>query len=687
MTRRVNKLLGRRSVRILTISLAIAAIAGSAFAYFTASGSGSAQATVGTLNPPTSVTASATAGSGTVSVSWTAPTGGTAPSGYYVTRVNNADSSTAYACGISPSSTTASTSCSDPSVPDGAYHYLATAVYHTWTAVSGSSNPVTVVNDNTPPYVISIDRADSTPTKAATVRWTVKFSESVTGVDSSDFNLAGAGASGASISGVSGSGATFTVSASTGSDGSLGLNLADDNSIKDAANNPLGTSSGPGDGSFTGQAYAVDKTAPTVTVNQAGTQADPTNALPVHFTAVFNEPVNGLSGGAVTLGGTAGHGSATVTVTQVNATNYDIAVAGLTSDGSIAASLAAGATTDAAGNNSAASSSTDNTVAYDVTAPAPTLVAPADGSFTKNQKPTFSGSSSTGAGDVQTITVKVYSGATTGGSLVQTLTTTASSGTWSVAPSTNLAEGQYTAQASQDDQAGNTGNSTAHTFTVDVTGPTVTVTKVNGNTVTLPFYTNVNVTSIGGTCESLTGTSAVSWLISGTASQSGTQACASSAWTQSLTTALSTEGTYNLSATQTDAAGNSGSSGSQAVIIDKTAPSVAFAAGGCTVTNPHSIICTNGTRGTTAAGSTTSADVATVTVYFCSQNDSASGGDCTHLVGNPPNPVTATNASPNKWSVQSSNLGNGTSAFIEAKQLDVAGNVTRVWYPTIVGPA
>ena len=100
-----------------------------------------------------------------------------------------------------------------------------------------------------------IDRLDSSPTNAGSVRWTVTFSEAVTAVGSGDFALAQTGVSGASITSVSGSGASYTVTASTGSgDGTLGLNLVDDDSIVDAATNKLG-GTGTGNGNLTGQPY------------------------------------------------------------------------------------------------------------------------------------------------------------------------------------------------------------------------------------------------------------------------------------------------------------------------------------------------------------------------------------------------------------------------------------------------
>src|SRR5205823_5955037 len=43
---------------------------------------------------------------------------------------------------------------------------------------------------------------------------------------------------------------------------------------------------------------------PTVTVEQAVGQADPTHTSPIHFTATFSEPVTGFTDSDVSLGGT-----------------------------------------------------------------------------------------------------------------------------------------------------------------------------------------------------------------------------------------------------------------------------------------------------------------------------------------------------------------------------------------------
>ena len=121
--------------------------------------------------------------------------------------------------------------------------------------------------------------------------------------------------------------------------------------------------------------------------------------------------------------------------------------------------------------------STANSFSVDATAPVVTLTSPAGGALTNDSTPTFQGTGGTLSGDLSTVTVKVYSGSSASGSPVQTLPTTrAANGTWSVTASPALADGTYTARAEQPDAAGNTGMSSANTFTIDSTPPVVTLT-------------------------------------------------------------------------------------------------------------------------------------------------------------------------------------------------------------------
>ena len=225
--------------------------------------------------------------------------------------------------------------------------------------------------DTIAPTVQSINRVGTTPTNAASVSWTVLFSESVTGVDASDFALVTTGAvTGATITSVSGSGSQYTVTANTGTgNGTLGLNLVDNDTILDASANRLG-GTGPGNGNFTGQSYTIDKTQPSVTINQAAGQADPTSASPINFTVTFSETVTGFAAGDISFAGSTAGGTLTATVTGTGPT-YNVAVSGMSGTGNVVVSVPAGAATDAAGNASLASTSTDNTVTYNAVAPAP----------------------------------------------------------------------------------------------------------------------------------------------------------------------------------------------------------------------------------------------------------------------------------------------------------------------------
>jgi len=107
----------------------------------------------------------------------------------------------------------------------------------------------------------------------------------------------------------------------------------------------------------------VNNLAPSVTINQAPGQADPTTSSPVNFTATFNEPVTGFDASDVTLAGTAGATTAVVTPAGTGAT-FNVAVSGMSSPGTVIATIGAGRATDLRGAPNTASTSTDNTVVF-----------------------------------------------------------------------------------------------------------------------------------------------------------------------------------------------------------------------------------------------------------------------------------------------------------------------------------
>jgi hypothetical protein len=351
---------------------------GTAWAFWTAQGSGNAAANVATFNPPTNVTATSTVGSGTVGLSWSAASlsTGSAPTGYYVSRINDSSSASAPACGSSPAAPVTGTSCNDTGVADGTYHYSVTAVYHSWTAVSGASNSVTVVN-----------------------------------------------------------------------------------------------------------------TRPSVTVNQAAGQADPSNSLPIRFTATFSENVVDFAASAVTIGGTAA-GSPTVQITG-SGSSYTIAVSGLTGSGSVTASIAANTVHDANGAGNTASTSTDNTVSYDPVAPsvaAPQLTAAVSFGtnpiYLKAESVTFTAVASDAGSGVKSVSYyscPTATGSCSAGSGTLLGSSSTAAGNFAVTSNALSAAGPYQIIAVALDNAGNTSTSASTLVAVDTTPPTASRPTVNGH--------------------------------------------------------------------------------------------------------------------------------------------------------------------------------------------------------------
>lgn len=99
--------------------------------------------------------------------------------------------------------------------------------------------------------VTSIVCASPNPTIASSVDFVVMFSESVSGVDESDFSVTKTGLEDAIVSGVSGSDDTYTVSVFSGSNGEISLSVVDNDTIQGLSENFLG-GVGENDLSFTG---------------------------------------------------------------------------------------------------------------------------------------------------------------------------------------------------------------------------------------------------------------------------------------------------------------------------------------------------------------------------------------------------------------------------------------------------
>lgn len=243
-----------------------------------------------------------------------------------------------------------------PSTTPGPAWHCALALALALLASTASAQVPSVTIDQAP--------AQADPTSDSPILFRVVFSETVTGFATGDVVLSGT--TGATTAAVSGTGPTYTVSVSGMTQPGLVTVAIPAGVAMDLQNNPNTASA------------SIDNTvsyfdaAPTVSINQAAAQADPTTASPILFTVQFSEPVTGFATGDVTLSGTAG---ATTAIVSGSNALYTVSVSGMSASGSVMATIASGRAVDGLGQPNGASTSVDNTVSYvrDVTSPAVTI--------------------------------------------------------------------------------------------------------------------------------------------------------------------------------------------------------------------------------------------------------------------------------------------------------------------------
>jgi hypothetical protein len=151
---------------------------------------------------------------------------------------------------------------------------------------------------------------------------------------------------------------TFTLSALSSGNGTLVPEILADR-VTDPAGNG-NTASTSTDNSVTVQ----DNIPPTVTINQAAGQPDP-SALPIRFTVVFSEPIitSIFTTADITQNGTATGITWSITDSGDQKT-FTLSATAAGSAGTLIPTIAANRVTDMAGNNNSVSTSTDNRVTY-----------------------------------------------------------------------------------------------------------------------------------------------------------------------------------------------------------------------------------------------------------------------------------------------------------------------------------
>lgn len=189
--------------------------------------------------------------------------------------------------------------------------------------------PVYTVDRVAPSFTVI--RLDPNPTAADQVRFRVTASEEVLGLATA-LTLQTPGVTGASISLIDQVGLVYTVTVSTGTgSGSLGLTLGSLAGVTDlVGNSPL---------TFSSPIYTVDRTGPSLAATRAGDS--PTSAGTLVFNLTSNEPIVGVALPSLVLS-TAGVINASIISVTGSGSNYEVTVAGVSGNGTIALALAAG---------------------------------------------------------------------------------------------------------------------------------------------------------------------------------------------------------------------------------------------------------------------------------------------------------------------------------------------------------
>lgn len=423
------------------------------------------------------------------------------------------------------------------------------------------------------------------------------------------------------------------------------------------------------------KAVNLDRTAPTISASIAAATSDTTQGGFVKPSGTYyvyanvSDPISGVNTVNANLSNVTTSGATNVALTAgsytVGAATYNYRSASLT-----ASAVAAGTksyTVTAVDNATNSSGAQPFSVVVDGTPPtisgsvvASTTDTTSGGYVRTNGSYYVYSNVSDPTAGVATVTANVSS--LTSGATATTLST--AGGPWTIGATSyayrsasqtvsgSVTAGTKTFTVTATDWAANSVTSGTVNVTVDNTAPAVSITKVNGTTRTFPYFTNQNVTTVGGTCTtSASDSTTVNVSITGADTDSGTATCVSGAWTYTLSSAWSAEGASTIAATQTDFAGNTGTATNQTVTIDKTIPVV-------TLTTPADGLVTKDTT-------------------------PPLGGACTNGQGNvavtitgPTNTsLSSISCSGSAWSATSPTLTSGAGYSAVATQTDAAGNV------------
>jgi hypothetical protein len=314
------------------------------------------------------------------------------------------------------------------------------------------------------------------------------------------------------------------------------------------------------------------------------------------------------------------------------------------------------------GNWVGSESARSGAVSVDTTGPAVSITAPSNGGATNDTTPTISGTAGVAITDLAAMTIRIYAGQGTGGTLLQTKSATAVGGSWTVDANALAANATFTVQARQSDSSANVGVATS-TFVVDTLAPSVTLTApVAAGTVgpTPTFAGTASSTVASASTSADSGTVMVNIYSGGTATGTPVQSLTPSVGSGSYSVVANAlaSGQYTARSTQSDAAGNATNSNTKTFTVDATAPAVS-------ITSPANGATNDLTPTLAGAAGNSTGDLTTVSVKLYA------GGSAT---GTPIQTFTPARSGAT-WTVTATTLTANAQYTVQASQSDSLGNL------------
>jgi hypothetical protein len=215
-----------------------------------------------------------------------------------------------------------------------------------------SGNGQVVITYNFAPSLTTFAPA-SNINNSTTAVFTAAFSQSIQGLEASDFSFSGT-ASGCTINSITGAGASYSITVGNCSDGTVLLNLAAD-AVFGATTGPIAIA--------TSSTLTFDRKKPVLTITPPVT---PNNSATLAFSVTSDETVTGISASSFTVTGT----SCAIGTVSGSAASYTVNITGCSATSTATLTLKANAAIDPAANAGPSAAITSSSVTVDRVVPA-----------------------------------------------------------------------------------------------------------------------------------------------------------------------------------------------------------------------------------------------------------------------------------------------------------------------------